>query len=82
MNALHYLKYFLFHVFGLISATAIPAGGHYMSGGLLLVLLIYIVGSPLCGNDTTTPGFKHQGLLPAQMWLAVPLLALTTLSPT
>jgi len=80
MNALHYLKYFLFHGVGLISATAILAGGHYMSGGLLLILLIYIVGDAVCGNDTSTPGFKHPGILTAQLWMALPLLALIVFS--
>ena len=81
MNALHYLKYFLFHGVGLISATAILAGGHYMSGGLLLILLIYIVGDAVCGNDTSTPGFKHPGILTAQLWMALPLLALIRQHP-
>ena len=80
MNALHYLKYFLFHGVGLISATAILAGGHYMSGGLLLVLLIYIFGDAVCGNDTSTPEFKHPGILTAQLWMALPLLALIVFS--
>ena len=71
MNLLHYLKYFLFHGIGLISATAILAGGHYMSGGLLLVLLIYIFGDAVCGNDTSTPEFKHPGILTAQLWICL-----------
>ncbi len=76
MNILHYLKYFLFHGIGLISVTAILAGGHWMSGGLLLVLLIYVVGDAVCGNDTSTPEFRHPGILTAQLWMALPLLAL------
>lgn len=80
MNILHYLKFCLFQVVGLISATAILAGGHYMSGGLLLVLVVYIVGDAVCGDDTSTPEFKHQGILTAQLWMALPLLALIVLA--
>jgi hypothetical protein len=74
-NILHYLKYFLFHAIGLISAGAILAGGGYVTGGFFAVLIIYVIGDAVCGDDTSTPHFKYPGILTAQLWLALPLLA-------
>ncbi|MES2115538.1 MAG: alkane 1-monooxygenase [Pseudomonadota bacterium] len=75
MKTLHYLKYFLFHVIGLIALAAILAGGGYLTAGLALVLAIYIVGDGVCGDDTSVPAFGHPGILTFQLWLALPLLA-------
>lgn len=80
MNILHYLKYFLFHAIGLISAGAILAGGHYVTGGFLAVLLIYVVGDAVCGDDTSTPTFKYPAILTVQLWMALPLLAFIVFS--
>lgn len=73
---LDYLKYFLFHAVGLCSATAIVAGGRYITAGLVGVLTAYIAGDALFGDDTSTPKFKYPSILTAQLWLALPLLAL------
>ena len=75
-DVLDYLKYFLFHAIGLFCAATILAGGHYVSLGLLGVLVVYLVGDAVCGDDTTTPRFGHPGILTAQLWLALPLLLL------
>lgn len=75
MNALHYLKYFLFHGVGLLSAAAILAGGAWMTAGLIGILMFYLVGDALCGDDTSTPDFKHPAILTVQLWLALPLLS-------
>lgn len=75
MNALHYLKFFLFHAIGLLSAAALLAGGAWISVGLAAVLAIYILGDALCGDDTSTPEFNSPGILTFQLWLALPLLA-------
>ena len=80
MNALHYLKYFLFHGVGLISATAILAGGHYMMEDCSWCCSSTSFGDAVCGNDTSTPEFKHPGILTAQLWMALPLLALIVFS--
>ncbi|MDO9322057.1 MAG: alkane 1-monooxygenase [Pseudomonas sp.] len=74
MNALHYLKFFLFHAVGLLAAASILAGGVYMTAGFLLILAIYVVGDAICGDDTSTPQFKHPAILTVQLWLALPLL--------
>ena len=75
MNAMHYLKYFLFHGVGLLSAAAILAGGAWMTAGLIGILMFYLVGDALCGDDTSTPDFKHPAILTVQLWLALPLLS-------
>jgi alkane 1-monooxygenase len=74
-NALHYAKFFLFHAIGLIAAAALLAGGARITAGLLAVLAAYIVGDALGGDDTSTPELRHAGILTAQLWLALPLLA-------
>ncbi|AOE85236.1 alkane 1-monooxygenase [Pseudomonas sp. TCU-HL1] len=80
MNALHYLKYFLFHAVGLLAAGAILAGGAWISYGLLAIVVIYVLGDAICGDDTSTPQFNHPGILTVQLWLALPLLAFIVFS--
>ena len=76
MSMLHYLKYFLFHAIGLLAVMTILAGGAIITGGLVLVLAIYLLGDALCGDDRSTPQFKYPGILTVQLWMALPLLAL------
>jgi ferredoxin-NADP reductase/ferredoxin len=73
-TALDYLKYFLFHGIGLFSLIALLAGNWYGTAGLLTVLLFYILGDALLGDDTRTPHLRHKWLLTGQLWLALPLL--------
>ncbi len=80
MNVLHYLKYFLFHVISLMAVGFIVAGGGYVTAGLLTVLVIYMVGDAIAGDDTSTPQFKYPGVLTFQLWMALPLLALIVFS--
>ncbi len=74
MNIFHYLKYFLFHVIGVIALAMVTAGGSWITGGLFAILVIYMVGDALCGDDTSTPKFKYPGVLTVQLWMALPLL--------
>ncbi|CAH0353213.1 alkane 1-monooxygenase [Aquabacterium sp. CECT 9606] len=76
MMLFHYLKYFLFHVVGLLSLAVLVVGGPWTTAGLVAVLLTYLVGDAICGDDTTTPRFGHPGILTFQLWMALPLLAL------
>ncbi len=76
----HYLKYFLFHFIGALALVAILLGGHYVSGGLAIVFIAYMVGDGLMGDDKSTPNFKHPGILTVQLWLALPLLSLIVFS--
>ena len=73
--ALHTLKFSLFHLVGLFAAGAILAGGHRIPMGLAVVLGAYVVGDALGGDDTSTPTYTRPGLLTAQLWFALPLLA-------
>ncbi len=75
-GVLDYLKFFLFHAVGLLSAAALVAGGPAISVMLLAVLTFYLLGDAVCGDDTSTPRYRHTGILTAQLWAALPLLAL------
>lgn len=73
---LHYLKFFGFHLVGLLAAASLLAGGAWTVAGLAGVLALYLIGDAVCGDDTSTPAFRYPGILTAQLWLALPLLAL------
>lgn len=75
-DALHYAKFFMFHGVGLLSAAALLAGGPFVSAGLASILALYMVGDAVCGDDTSTPSYRHPWILTAQLWLALPLLSL------
>jgi NAD(P)H-flavin reductase/ferredoxin len=75
-DALHYIKYFAFHFIGLLAALAIFGGGPVASWGLVTVLVLYMLGDAVCGDDTSTPEFRYPGILTVQLWLALPLLSL------
>ncbi|MBL4799538.1 MAG: alkane 1-monooxygenase [Oleispira sp.] len=72
----HYAKYFLFHFIGALALIAILAGGSYISFGLIAILVTYVLGDLLAGDDVSTPEFKQPGILTFQLWLALPLLSL------
>lgn len=72
----HYLKYFLFHIIGLAAAGFMLAGGELITYGLIGILVVYILGDAICGDDTSTPEFKKPGILTVQLWMALPLLSL------
>ena len=71
-----YAKFFLFHAVGLYSFVALVAGGPAIVAGLLAVLVFYVLGDAVCGDDTSTPQYRHPWVLTVQMWAALPLLAL------
>lgn len=72
----HYLKYFLFHIIGLLAAVSLFMGSDWIVYGLTGILGGYILLDAILGDDTSTPRFKHPGILTVQLWLAVPLLSL------
>ena len=75
MMFFHYLKYFFFHVIGLLSLAALVAGGGWISAGLATILFIYLIGDAVCGDDVETPRFRHPVILTVQLWMALPLLS-------
>ncbi len=76
MNVLHYLKFCLFHVVGLLAAAALYAGGATVAASLLGVVLFYVLGDLLGGDDLSTPALRQHTILTGLLWLALPLLLL------
>lgn len=76
MMLFHYLKYFSFHVIGLLALTALVAGGSWVPAGFALIMTIYLAGDALLGDDIETPRFNHPLVLTVQLWMALPLLSL------
>lgn len=72
---LDYLKFFLFHAIGLYGLLGLLAGGLWTTIALLTVVAFYVGGDALFGEDTSTPRFRHTGILTVQLWLALPLMA-------
>lgn len=72
----HYLKFFLFHAIGILSCFFILFGGASITVGLAIVIVTYIIGDGVGGDDTSTPHFKVPAILTVQLWLALPLLSL------
>lgn len=77
---LQYLKFFGFHAVGLLAVASLLAGGWWTTAGLLAILAFYLLGDAVCGDDTTTPSYRHAWLLTVQLWLALPLLSLVVLA--
>jgi len=71
-----YLKFSLFHAVGLVAAIALLAGGEWIVAGLAGTVAFYVLGDLVAGDDLRTPHYRHPGWLTAQLWLALPLLAL------
>ena len=76
----HYLKYFLFHIIGLLAAAAMYLGSDWIIYGLVAIFGGYIVLDAILGDDTTTPEYKHPTILTFQLWMALPLLSLIVFS--
>lgn len=76
----HYLKYFLFHIIGLLAAAAMYLGNDWIIYGLVVIFGGYIVLDAVLGDDTTTPEYKHPAILTFQLWMALPLLSLIVFS--
>lgn len=76
----HYLKYFLFHIIGLLAAAAMYLGSDWIIYGLIVIFGGYIVLDAILGDDTTTPKYKHPAILTVQLWMALPLLSLIVFS--
>ena len=79
-GVLHYLKYFLFVGVSLVALAGILLGGSYIGAALAATLSFYLIGDAISGDDTSTPDFRYPGLLTAQVWLALPMLALIVLA--
>ncbi|SET01289.1 alkane 1-monooxygenase [Thalassotalea agarivorans] len=80
MALLHFCKFLSIHVVGLFSLVAILMGGQFISWGLLAVVLFYVLGDMLFGEDTSTAEVKFPNLYTLQLWLALPILSLLVFS--
>lgn len=76
----HYLKFFLFHLIGALALVAILMGGGYITAGLITILVVYMLGDAVSGDDKSTPKFDHPSILTVQLWIALPLLSLIVFS--
>lgn len=76
MILFHYMKYFLLHATSLSVIAALIFSGDYIIYALAGILLVYIVGDSISGDDTSTPEYKAPQILTVQLWMALPLLAL------
>ena len=74
-GVLHYLKYFLFAGVSLVALAGILLGSGYITAALIATTSFYLIGDAIGGDDTSTPAYRHPGLLTVQVWLALPLLA-------
>jgi len=74
-GVLHYAKFCLFHLLGLFTICALLGGGWITTLMLVGVVSAYVLGDLLGGDDTSTPHYRHPGVLTALNWAALPLLA-------
>ena len=74
-GAIDYLKYLSFHLVGLVALASLVAGGWRVTAGLVAVLMAYIVGDAVSGDDVTTPVYRRPWILTLQLWLALPLVS-------
>jgi len=72
---LAYLRYGLFHAVGLLMAGALLAGGVWITVALVGVVVAYVVGDAVAGDDLSAFRFTRPAWLTAQLWMALPLLA-------
>ncbi|MBA55651.1 MAG: alkane 1-monooxygenase [Pseudomonadales bacterium] len=70
----HYLKFFLFHGIGLLSALFLTLGGDWMTYGFLTIFFGYVLLDAVLGDDISIPDYKLPEILTWQLWMALPLL--------
>jgi alkane 1-monooxygenase len=69
------LRYMLFHAVGLFMAVALMAGGAWITAALVGLVVLYVLGDAVVGDDLSSPHFTRPGALTLQLWMALPLLA-------
>jgi hypothetical protein len=75
-----YLRFLAGHVLLVVTTAGVLAGGAWMWCGFVITLLACIVGDAILGDDVEEPVYGHPQLLLAAMWLALPMLAVMSLS--
>lgn len=77
---MHYLKFFMFHLYALIGIAAFIAGGFWIPLALVLSTLSIIWGDLRMGDDISEPEIKNKWSYNLQLWLALPLLSIFMLA--
>lgn len=75
-TVLDYMKFLLFQALALATAVAIMAGGFYTKLGFLGIVVYYVLGDLVAGDDLSTPQYNKPFVLTVQLWMALPLLCL------
>ncbi len=70
---IHYLKYSMFHIMGLVACFFILLGGQFITIGLIITFVVFVLGDLVMGDDSLTPEFNHPRILDWQLWLAFPI---------
>ena len=73
-NFFHIAKFSLFHVLTLIAIIAFLAGSYWIAFSFLVTDLLIVLGDHFFGDDESTPEYKSDTALNAQLYLALPLL--------
>ncbi len=72
---MHYLKFFLFHLLGIVTILSIALGGTWLFVGYLGLIAFMVLGDLCLGVDDSIPKPKSKWLYNLQLWLALPLVA-------
>lgn len=73
-----YLKFSLFHLLGLITAASFFAGGVWSTVSLLSINFAFLLGDMFLGDDSSAPNYRHPWAMTLLLWLALPVLVLTS----
>ena len=79
-TVLDYMKFLLFQALALATAVAIMAGGFYTKLGFLGIVVYYVLGDLVAGDDLSTPQYNKPFVLTVQLWMALPLPCLVMFS--
>jgi alkane 1-monooxygenase len=77
---LHYLKYYLTPALAPLFLLGLFAGGGWMWGGLIIMIVLLVGGDALLGEDTSEPEYRYPWLLELPLQAALPVLTLLVLT--
>ena len=69
------LRYMLFHAVGLLMAVALLAGGAWITAALAGLVVVYVLGDEMVGDDLSSLHFTRPAWLTMELWMALPMLA-------
>ncbi len=71
-----YAKFLGFHAVGLLALASLTMGGWWLVAGVASIIVFYVLGDAVLGNDTSTPNYRYPWVLTVQLWMALPLLVM------